>query len=347
MAMWNFPFSQQGGRLDIFTPLRIRLTGLMAVYTDVTDEALDAFLADYDLGTAISFKGIAEGVENSNFFLATDRGRFILTLYEKRVRTDQLPFFLGLMEHLAAKGFPCPLPVEGRDGIALRSLENRAAVIVTFLDGLAVNRPQVQHCRQLGAALARLHLAGAGYAGQRENGLGPRQWEAMWPSLRAKAEDLAPGLGDEGDAVLEAVRANWPKALKTGVIHADLFPDNVFFMESGFSAAIDFYFACVDFLAYDVAVCLNAWCFEIDGGYNLTKGQALIAGYRSVRPIPAEEISAMPLLARGAAFRFFLTRLADWGPVEHGAIVRPKDPMEYARKMAFHARATGPADYGA
>ncbi len=317
----------------------------MAVYTEISDEALERFLADYAIGAPLAFKGIAEGVENSNYFLTTDQGRYILTIYERRVAEGDLPFFLRLMDHLAAKGFPCPTPVHARDGAALRRLASKPAAIVTFVDGMSLTRPRPDQCHDLGRTLARLHGAGRDFPMQRENALGPQAWRALWPGLRTKADILSPGLADEIDAAIEAA-ADWPKDLPTGVIHADLFPDNVFFLDGRVTACIDFYFACTDLLAYDLAVCLNAWCFEQDGSYNLTKGQSLIAGYDGVRPITPGERAALPLLARGAALRFFLTRLADWGPVEPGALVRPKDPMEYAKKLAFHARSCGPADYG-
>jgi homoserine kinase type II len=317
----------------------------MAVYTDISDEALECFLADYAIGPPLAFKGIAEGVENSNYFLATEHGRYILTIYERRVAETDLPFFLRLMDHLASKGFACPTPVHARDGAALRRLANKPAAIVTFVDGMSLTRPRPDQCHDLGRTLASLHDAGLDFPMKRKNALGPQAWSALWAGLRTKADTLSPGLANEIDAAINAV-ADWPKDLPTGVIHADLFPDNVFFLEGKVTACIDFYFACTDLLAYDIAVCLNAWCFETDGSYNLTKGQALIAGYNGVRPITPDERAALPLLARGAALRFFLTRLADWGPVAPGALVRPKDPMEYARKLAFHARSRGTADYG-
>lgn len=322
----------------------VKLT-TMAVYTDISNEALDEFLADYDIGPALSLKGIAEGVENSNYLLATERGRFILTIYERRVAQADLPFFLGLMDHLAAKGFPCPTPVHGRDGVALRRLAGKPAAIVTFVDGMSLTRPRPEQCRDLGRVLARLHEAGRDFPMRRANALGPADWPALWRDLRVKADELNQGLAGDIDDALAAMD-DWPSGLPIGVIHADLFPDNVFFLDGRVTACIDFYFACTDILVYDIAVCLNAWCFEADGSYNLTKGQALLAGYGEVRALNADERAALAILARGAALRFFLTRLADWGPVAPGALVRPKDPLEYARKLAFHARARGPADYG-
>jgi homoserine kinase type II len=324
----------------------------MAVYTDVDDAALAAFLENYDLGPALAFKGIAEGVENSNFLLETAKGRFILTLFEKRVQRADLPFFLGLKTALAGSGFPCPLPVAGRDGVALRELAGKAAVIVTFLTGLSPRVPNAAQCRALGEGLARLHVAlqtsEAAQSLTRANALGHAAWPGLFAGREAAAARLAPGLDRLVAADIARIAAQWPleDRLPTGLIHADLFPDNAFFLGDQLSGVIDFYFACRDSLAYDVAICLNAWCFEPRGEYNLTRGRALLAGYQSVRPLEEAERAALPVLALGAAMRFFLTRLVDWSSTPEGALVRPKNPVEYADKLAFHRRAQGPHDYG-
>ena len=318
----------------------------MAVYTDVSDEELRTFLSGYALGDVLSFKGIAEGVENSNFFLRTTSGPYILTLYEKRVNEADLPFFLGLMEHLAARGLNCPVPVAGRDGQALGRLAGRPAVVVTFLEGIAVRRPASAHCRAVGAALARLHEAGRGFSLTRANALSLPGWRPLFARGEAQADGVAPGLAGRIRAELDHLDAAWPKDLPSGVIHADLFTDNVFFVGQELSGLIDFYFACEDFFAYDLAICLNAWCFEADGSFNVTKGAAMIAGYQSVRPLDSAEVEALPVLARGSALRFMLTRLVDWLNVPPGALVRPKDPLEYDRKLAFHRRVVSAADYG-
>ena len=318
----------------------------MAVYTEVSDEELKGALAAYDLGEVLSFKGIAEGVENSNFFLRTERGSFILTLYEKRVSEADLPFFVGLMEHLSARGVGCPLPVRNRAGEALGRLAGRPAAIVTFLEGLSVRRPASAHCRALGSGLARLHEAGAGFGLRRPNALSVPAWRPLFAAAEAKADGVAPGLAARTRAALESVESAWPDDLPAGVIHADLFTDNVFFIGAALSGVIDFYFACNDAYAYDLAICLNAWCFEADGSFNVTKGQAMIAGYQSVRRLEPAEVAALPVLARGAALRFMLTRLVDWLDVPAGALVRPKDPLEYDRKLAFHGRVESASDYG-
>jgi homoserine kinase type II len=318
----------------------------MAVYTDVSDDQLADFIAGYDLGRLVSCKGIAEGVENSNFLLRTTAGTFILTLYEKRVNPADLPFFLGLMDHLAARGITCPQPVRARSGEALGTLAGRPATIVTFLDGMWAKRPGVSHCGAVGAALADLHDAGRDFALTRTNALSLPSWRPLFEQSRARADEVMPGLAAETEADLAALEAGWPSGLPAGVIHADLFNDNVFFLDGRLSGLIDFYFACNDFLAYDLAICLNAWCFEPDFSFNLTKGRALLAGYTRRRPLGRDEAAALPVLARGSAMRFMLTRLHDWLTTPPDALVTKKDPLEYLRKMRFHRQVTDAAGYG-
>ncbi len=318
----------------------------MAVYTDIGETELAAFLAGYDIGELHSYRGIAEGVENSNFMLVTGKAPYILTLYEKRVKEGDLPFFLGLMEHLAQRGISCPLPVHRRDGETIGRLAGRPAAIVTFLDGMWMRRPSVAHCQEVGAALARMHLAGDGFALTRKNALTVDGWRPLWEKCADDAGSVAPGLQGEVEAALDVLESQWPAGLPRGVIHADLFPDNVFFLGGSLSGLIDFYFACNDLLAYDLAICLNAWCFEKDFSFNLTKGRALLTGYENVRPLSVAERDAFALLCRGAALRFMLTRLYDWVNTPAGSLVVKKDPMEYVRKMRFHATVTAPSEYG-
>jgi homoserine kinase type II len=318
----------------------------MAVYTEIGDDELRGFTALYDIGEVLSCKGIAEGVENSNFLLTTERGNFILTLYEKRVAPQDLPFFIGLMDHLAHQGVACPTPVRARDGEALRELCGRPAAIVTFLNGMWPRRIDPTHCAGLGGALARLHLAGASFPMVRPNDLSVAGWHRLFQSCTERAGELQEGLADELAAELAFLAAAWPRELPTGVIHADLFPDNVFFRGRELSGLIDFYFACTDFLAYDIAICLNAWCFEPDLSFNVTKARLLVREYQATRPLAASELAALPLLARGSALRFLLTRLYDWLNQTAGALVRPKDPTEYLKKLRFHRGITGPAAYG-
>ena len=312
----------------------------MAVYTEVSDEALRAFLTDYPLGELVSFRGIAEGVENSNYALKTTTGDYILTLYERRVDPAELPWFLGLMDHLVHRGLACPAPVPGRDGQALRALAERPAAICTFLPGVWPRRVRPGHLAPLGDALARLHLAGADFAPTRRNALGPAGWAPLLERSRADGDAVQPGLIAALDQALASILAEWPAGLPVGHIHADLFPDNVFFMEEAgealrVSGIIDFYFACTDLLAYDIAVCLNAWCFEPDFSFNVTRARALLRAYSAIRPLSAEERAALPVLCRGAALRFLLTRLFDWVNTPPGAMVTRKDPLEYFRKLRF------------
>jgi homoserine kinase type II len=318
----------------------------MAVYTDVADDELRAFIALYDIGEVLSCKGIAEGVENSNFLVTTERGNFILTLYEKRVAPQDLPFFIALMEHLARDGVACPTPLKGRDGIALRQLCGRPAALVTFLSGMWPRRIQPFHCAAVGRALAALHRAGATFGMTRQNDLSVAGWRRLYETCGCRAAEVHPGLTEELGAELRQLEAEWPRELPAGVIHADLFPDNVFFRDRDVSGLIDFYFACTDFLAYDLAICLNAWCFEADGSLNVTKARLLIDAYRRARPLTAAELGALPLLARGSALRFLLTRLFDWLNQSAGALVRPKDPLEYLRRLRFHRGITNLAAYG-
>ena len=318
----------------------------MAVYTEVSDAALTAFLDGYDLGSLLSYKGIAEGVENTNFYLHTTAGSFILTLYEKRVREEDLPFFLNLMGHLARAGIACPLPVRNRQDTALGRLCGRPATIVSFLEGVSVSRATAHHCAELGRALAGLHHAGRDFTMSRPNNLSVEAWRPLFAQAEPRADSVSQGLAARARADLDALEAAWPRGLPSGVIHADLFTDNVLFIGDGLSGLIDFYFACTDAFAYDLAICLNAWCFTGDGAYEHDKGRALIAGYESVRPLEPAEIEALPVLARGAAMRFMLTRLVDWLNVPVGALVKPKDPLEYDRRLAFHRSARDASDYG-
>jgi homoserine kinase type II len=318
----------------------------MAVYTDVSVEDLTAFLGTYDVGDLLSYKGIAEGVENSNFLVHTGRGYFILTLYEKRVAAADLPFFLSLMAHLAERGITCPQPVRNRNGEALGVLAGRPAAVINFLEGMWPRRPNAAKCAEVGTALARMHLAGLDFSMRRENTLSLAGWRRLYEATRARAHEVQPDLGALIGAEIAHLEQRWPSDLPTGIIHADLFPDNVFFLGDKLSGLIDFYFACTDILAYDLAICLNAWCFEPDHAFNVTKARAMLSAYHRQRPLSVREQEALPLLARGAATRFLLTRLADWLNVPPGALVKPKDPMEYIRKLRFHQTVVSLRDYG-
>jgi homoserine kinase type II len=319
----------------------------MAVYTDVAAEELAEFLGHYDIGGLLSYKGIAEGVENSNFLLHTTSGYFILTLYEKRVAKNDLPFFLGLMTHLASRGINCPQPVKNKSGEALSELAGRPAAIINFLEGIWPRKPNAAHCAGVGQALAKMHLAGRDFPMSRANALSVSGWRPLFEQAASRADELQHGLRDFLAAEFDHLEGNvWPKHLPQGVIHADLFPDNVFFLGERVSGIIDFTFACNDMLAYDVAICLNAWCFESDCSFNVTKARAFLGAYGRERELSQAEQSALPLLARGAALRFLLTRLVDFLNVPEGALVRPKDPLEYARKLRFQQSVKSIRDYG-
>jgi homoserine kinase type II len=319
----------------------------MAVYTDVAADELAEFLDQYDVGEMLSYKGIAEGVENSNFLLHTTSGYFILTLYEKRVAKGDLPFFLGLMMHLASRGISCPQPVKTKSGEPLGSVAGRPAAIITFLEGIWPRKPTATHCAGVGQALARMHLAGRDFAMVRANALAVSGWRPLFEQAASRADELQHGLRAFIEAELDHLESDvWPKNLPSGVIHADLFPDNVFFLGERVSGIIDFTFACNDMLAYDVAICLNAWCFEADYSFNVTKARAFLNAYDRERQLSDAEQNALPLLARGAALRFLLTRLVDFLNVPPGALVRPKDPIEYVRKLRFQQGVASMRDYG-
>ena len=319
----------------------------MAVYTEISDEELDGLLEQYDLGQALSCKGIAEGVENSNFLLHTEAGYFILTLYEKRVHAEDLPFFLGLMEHLAAGGFTSPRPISAKDGRNLKKVAGRPSAIIEFLDGRSVRRITPRHCALLGQTLAQLHTIGSDFKLQRGNTLSVSNWRPLFTACQDSSHGNIPDdLLPEIEAEIGYLEAHWPTGLPSGVIHADLFPDNIFFLNDRVSGVIDYYFACNDFFAYDLAICLNAWCFENDDSFNITKARKLLNGYREIRDFSQQELDFLPLLCRGAAVRFLLTRLFDWLNQVEGALVKPKDPQEYLKKLQFHQAVTSVAAYG-
>lgn len=318
----------------------------MAVYTPLTSEDVAALLEQYDIGAATSCEGVAEGVENTNYKLTTPAGRYILTIFEKRVAEADLPFFMGVMERLAARGFSAPEPIATRTGALLTRIKGKPSTIISFLDGVWPRQVELHHCAPIGEALAKMHVALSDFVGTRPNALSLRGWETLLVPRMDEAEKLRPGLADLVRKDMMAVRMAWRNDLPRGVIHADLFPDNALFEGAALIGVIDFYFACTDALAYDLAVCLNAWCFD-GPDYDIERGRAMITAYEKVRPLSALEREMLPMLSRGAALRFFATRLTDWAATPADATVTPKDPMEYADKLAFHRNARGAADYGA
>jgi homoserine kinase type II len=318
----------------------------MAVYTPVDRATLESFLAAYPLGRLVAHHGIQAGVENSNFFVDTETGRYVLTIYERRVEPADLPFFLGLMEHLAGRGIHCPRPIHGTDGAVRRTLQGKPAAIVTFLDGSCTDEITPGHCRALGAALGQLHREGRDFPIRRPNALSVKGWRGLLDRCEPDADKVLPGLSAELERDFGEIVADWPSDLPAGVIHADLFPDNIFFRGIEVSGIIDFYFACNDLLAYDLAVCLVAWCF--DGGHRIVpeRARALVDGYVGERALEPAEVAALPRLCRGASLRFLLTRLYDWLNQVDGALVQPKDPLEYLAKFRFFRGVTDPGACG-
>ena len=312
----------------------------MAVFTPVTAADLAGFLMRYDVGSATSFKGIAEGVQNSNFLVETTRARFILTLYENRVDIDDLPWFLALMTHRADKGLPVPRPVTDRDGVALQMLNGRPACMIEFVTGVSVSEPSPEHCHAMGAALGRLHAATTEFATPRVNSLGVAAWPAMADRCDGRFAEIDTRLAAIISDGLAATR-DWPPGLPSGAMHTDLFPDNVLFSGHGVTGLIDFYFACTDLRAYDYAVTHAAWCFSAAGDTHYPeRAAALAAGYAETQGLSADEIAALPRLGEGAALRFTLTRAYDWINTPAGALVTRKDPMAFGRRLQWYARAT-------
>ncbi len=319
----------------------------MAVYTHMTADEASIFISQqYNIGDFVSIQDIISGIENSNFLVHTDVNRFILTIYERRVDKNDLPFFLGFMEHLAEHGVPCPLPIHNADGELVSELKGKPATIISFLNGKSVGRITPIHCAELGKNLARIHIAGEGFDMEKQNAFSITDWDDLFLKIKDKVDNIAPNLMDLIERELDFLNKNWDMNLPTGIIHGDLFPDNVLFSDDKLSGIIDFAFACNDYLAYDIAICLNAWCFENDESFNVTKSMAFLKGYNDVRQLTNEEKTALPILARGASMRFLLSRCYDWlNPVD-GAISIPKNPLEYYQKLKFHQCVKGAGDYG-
>ena len=318
----------------------------MAVYTEVSDQDLARFLLLYDIGAPIGKTPIAEGVENSNYRIDTDRGTYILTLFEKRTRAEDLPFFMALTDHLAAKGLSVPAPVAARDGRVISTLNARPAVIITFLEGRPIMEPGPQACASFGAALASLHAGVADFAGERENPLSFAGWRALADECRARADECAPGLAALIDEELAHLEEAWPKDLPRGVVHADLFPDNVFFTDGAVSGFIDFYFSCTEFFTYDLAIAVNAWCFDANAGLKRECARAMMLAYQDARALTPAERTSFPILLRASALRFLLTRLYDWLHQDPNALVRVKNPLELRDIILFHRERYTHSDYG-
>ena len=322
----------------------------MAVYTHLHEDDIEAFLTNYEVGELAFAIGIAQGVENTNYLIGTMRDgreeKYILTLYEKRVKEEDLPFFMGLMDHLAAQNIPCPVPLRRRDGEVLSRLEDKAAAMVTFLHGHSTLRISNAHTEALGRMVARMHGAVEGFDGKRENALNLQGWQRIFDKLGSEMDSIHPGMAAAVEAELRFLEEHWPDTLPRGVVHADLFPDNVFFEGTQLTGVIDFYFACEDLFLYDLAIVMNAWCFERQKEFHVTKAKRLLAAYDAERHLPPEALEALPVLARGAALRFLMTRAHDWIHRDPQALVTPHDPMDYWHKLRFHQQVKSSAEYG-
>lgn len=310
----------------------------MAVYTQVSAEAMSALLARYDAGALVSAKGIAEGVENSNYLVETTQARFILTLYEKRVDAADLPFFMAFLDHLAAAGCPVPRFIPDRTGRQIQEVAGRPAALIEFLPGVSLSTPTPAQARAAGAALGAMHVAARGFAGARANKLGLAGWHALAARCADQLDRIEPGLRDRVAAELAYLDAHWPHALPRAVIHADLFPDNVLMLCDRVTGLIDFYFSCTEIRAWDLAVTHSAWCFSADGrAFDAAAGAALVEGYAAAHGLSADERDAFPVLARGACLRFLLTRAWDWLNTPADALVTRKDPLAFRRRLDHYA----------
>lgn len=330
---------QQGG-------LSCILVAIMAVYTQITAEDLKSLLAKFDAGNLESFEGIAEGVENSNYLIKTSTGKYVLTLIEKRAQPDELPFYTGFMAHLTAKGIPAARVVPDKTGARIHSVSGRPALLSEFLEGAWPREIYVHHCQAIGELLARMHRAGKSLPMKRQNTMALPAWEGLIHACANRADEVEPGLFAMLDAELDYLKKNRPKLLPAGAIHADLFPDNVFFRDEKVSGVIDFYFSCWDTFAYDLMLTFNPWCFDWKGDLDTGRAHAFLSSYNLGRPLTKNELKALPYFGRAAAVRIVATRLYDWlNPVE-GALVRAKDPMEHVKILRFHQKVTSLSDYG-
>lgn len=318
----------------------------MAVYTHISETDLREHLTRFDLGELLSFDGISEGVENTNYRLETTRGRYILTLFEKRIERDELPFYITFMEFIRENGVPAPYAAEAKTGEKITDFNGKPSVITPFLEGVWSRNPTAVQCEALGNTLGRMHLAGRKFPLKRKNSLSLPAWKNLILASADRADTIEPGLAALLEGELQYLEKNWPKYLPKGAIHGDLFPDNIFFLGNDISGVIDFYFACYETLAYDLMLTLNAWCFDKQGGFSKDKAAALLHAYQAVRPLSKGETKALPFFGAAAALRIVSTRLYDWlNPVE-GALVRPLDPLEHVRILKFHRKISTPADYG-
>tara|TARA_Y100000590_G_scaffold468240_1_gene650267 strand:+ start:18430 stop:19398 length:969 start_codon:yes stop_codon:yes gene_type:complete len=319
----------------------------MAVYTKVSHNEAEEFLKSYDdVGSIISINGIKEGVENTNYILLTSKNRYILTLYENRVLDSDIPFFIDLMLHLDKNKITCPKPIQMVDGNYTKILNGKSAAIFSFLEGKSTLNIKNEHCYLVGQTLANIHQKTSNLKINRENTLSFKYWEKLYNSIISPLDKYKKNLNKEIIEELNYLNANWPDSLPMGIIHGDLFPDNIFFKDKLLSGVIDFYFACNEYYAFDIAICINAWCFERDNAFNITKAKNMLDGYREFRDLSEEEIAFLPILCRGSALRFLLTRLIAWNVQDSASLVVPKDPIEYYNKLIFHQSVKSSEEYG-
>tara|TARA_B100000902_G_scaffold395378_1_gene453835 strand:+ start:976 stop:1944 length:969 start_codon:yes stop_codon:yes gene_type:complete len=320
----------------------------MAVYTKFNQNKIEQILSYYNLGKLNSFKGIEEGIENTNYFLSVEKKKFILTIYEKRVKSEDLPFFSNLMTSLNKENFKCPVPLINKQNKTITNFEGKKLMIVTFLEGKAKQDLTPANCRSIGIEVAKMHEITKNFKFKRKNNLSVNSWRNLFNSVKEKCSEIHKDLPKLIEENLKDIENNWPKNLPRGIIHADLFHDNIFFTKDKFSGIIDFYFSCEDFFAFEIAICFNALCF--DGSkdnlsFNVTKAKNFIDGYTSIRKLTDEEKSSIKVLSQGAAIRFLLTRVFDALNTVEGAIVKTKDPVEYLKRLEFHKNAKDHGDY--
>ena len=320
----------------------------MAIYTKFNQKKIQEILSKYDLGKLDSFKGIEEGIENTNYYLSVNNKKYILTVYEKRVNSEDLPFFSNLMSSLNKAGFKCPTPLINKQNQTITDYEGKKLMIVSFLEGKAKQNLSPQNCKSIGFEVARMHQITKKFKIKRRNNLSVKSWRGLFVSVKDKCSKIHKDLPQLIEENLKDVENNWPKNLPSGIIHADLFHDNIFFIQDKFSGVIDFYFSCDDFFAFEIAICFNALCF--DGikqnlSFNVTKAKNFIDGYSSIRRLTENEKNNIKVLSQGAALRFLLTRVFDSLNTVEGAIVKIKDPIEYLKRLEFHKNSKSHEDY--
>ena len=320
----------------------------MAVYTKLSESDINNFFSKYNLGEVLNYKGITQGIENTNYFIQTKKGKFILTVYEKRIEEKDLPFFISLMRNLYDKNFPSPEPIVNINGNYISEILGKKAAVVSFLEGHAKEILNPNDCHEVGINTAKLHLITKNLAGTRENKLSIESWRKIYNGVKKDCSKIHVDLPNIIEKNLDEIEKDWPKNIPSGIIHADLFPDNIFFKEHKLSGIIDYYFSCNDFYAFEIAVCLNALCFEGRNenlSFNVTKAKKFIDGYSSIRKLTEEEKKHLKILCQGAAIRFLLTRVFDYLNLTEGAIVKIKDPIEYLKRLEFHNSVKNYQDY--